>query len=257
MRLIPYTFQPEGDSIEIVGVSDLHAGSTNFLPKKAEAHRKYILASPDRKVIDMGDSVENALHSSPGSSMFQQTCPPREQRLWVKEYYRPMRDRMLGVVASNHPDRSDREVDWTPDESLVDFLGCPHIRWEAVLSITVGDSRRGQNYLIFVRHVMSNSSKPGVILNSMVMKARAIQACDVYWGAHCHQYLYEPLPAQIPDPRHNRIRYMEQHFCMGDSFMSYDASYAEAHGYPYPTPGQVSLVLHKDQHLVEVKRLLY
>lgn len=208
-------------------------------------------------MIDLGDSTENALRSSPGSSQFQQTCPPREQREWVKEYYRPLRDRVLAVVASNHSDRSDREVDWNPDETLVSFLDCPYIRWEGVLSITVGDSRRGQNYNIFVRHAVSNSSKPAFILNAMLNKSRSIQGCDVYWAAHCHQYIYEPVPTQIPDSRHRKMKRLEQHFVMSDSFMEYEESYAEQHGFAYPTEGQASLKLYRDSHRVEVCRLVY
>lgn len=264
MRLLSYAFQPEtlvdpehGPYVELVGISDLHAGSYHFLEKKALKHRSYILANPERKVIDLGDSVENAIHSSPGASMFQQAMPPREQRDYIREYYRPMRERVLGVVASNHPDRSEREVDWNPDETLVAFLDCPYIRWEAVLSITVGTRQYGQNYTVYMRHNISNSSKPAMILNALINKSRSVQGCDVYWGAHCHQYINEPVPCEIPDPRHRKMRVMEQHFCMSDSFLARDGSYAEQHNYPTPTEGQIALRLYRDKHLVEPKRLLY
>jgi hypothetical protein len=257
VKLLPFAFQPEGDCIELVGIADLHYGSAHFLEKKALKHRAYILDDPDRKVIDLGDGTENSIRTSPGSSIFQQTCPPREQRLWVQGYYRPMRERVLAVVASNHSDRSDREVDWNPDETLVAFLDCAYVRWEAVLSITVGDSRHGQNYNICVRHMISNSSKPAVILGAMFSKSRTVQGCDAYWFAHCHQYLYEPLPADLPDSRHKKMRKLEQHFIMSDAFIDFDESYAEQHNYSPPTPGQVSLKLYRDQHRVEVKRLLY
>lgn len=260
MKLLPMQFQPEGEFLEIVGISDLHYGSKTFLPRKAEKHRAYILDSPDRKVIEMGDATENALSDSPGRSSFDQTCSPSEQRAWVVDYYRPMRDRVIAVVASNHAARSERKVDMSPDETLLASLDLPkenYVRWEKVLSVTVGDSRRGQNYNILVRHKMSNSAKPATILASMFAKARACQGCDVYWAAHCHQYLYEPLPADIPDPRHKRMRTLEQHFVMSDSFMGFDESYAEENNWTPPTAGQVSLRLYRDHHQVEVRRLLY
>jgi hypothetical protein len=242
-RLIPFQFQPEQDYIELVGIADLHYGSAQFLEKKAMKHRAYILDNPDRKVIDLGDSIENALPSSPGSSIFQQTCQPREQREWVREYYRPMRDRVLGVVASNHSDRSDRHCDWTPDGELVAFLDCAYIRWEAVLSVTVGDSRHGQNYNIFVRHAVSNSSKVHVILGAMINKSRSVQGCDAYWAAHNHQFIAQPMTIEW--------------FVASDAFLTHTASYAEQHGYCLPCDGQVSLKLYKDRHEIEVKRLLY
>jgi len=257
VRLLPFSFQPEGQYLELVGISDLHAGSSHFLEKKALRHRAYILDDPDRKVIDLGDHCENSLRSSPGSAVFQQTMPPREQRAWIKEYYRPMRDRVLAVTAGNHEDRSERDSDISADEMLITFLDCPWIRWEAVLSITVGDSRCGQNYTIYVRHAVSNSSKPPVILGAMFAKSRTVQGCDAYWFAHNHMYLAESLPTLTPDPRHGKVKQKLQHFVMGDSFMSYDESYAEQHGYPIPNPGQVALRLYKDHREIEVKRLLY
>uniref|UniRef100_A0A6M3JIW5 Putative DNA repair exonuclease n=1 Tax=viral metagenome TaxID=1070528 RepID=A0A6M3JIW5_9ZZZZ len=256
-RLIPFQFHPEGDFIEIVGIADLHYGSKQFLEKKAMKHRAYALAHPDRKVIDFGDATENALPSSPGSSMFQQTCPPSEQREWVKEYYRPMRDRTIAVIASNHSDRSDRHADWTPDETLVSFLDCTYIRWEAVLAVTVGDSRRGQQYLIFVRHKISNSARPSTILNALLTKTMETQACDVYWAAHCHQWLHHPKIAVLPDPRHRRMKVVEQHLVASDAFIDHDASYAEQHNYPLASEGQASVRLYKDRHHVEVVRNLY
>jgi hypothetical protein len=257
VRLLSYQFQPEGDYTELVEVGDLHAGSAHFDEKKALKHRSYILESPDRKVLHLGDGIENALRSSPGSSMFKQKMPPSEQRAWLREYYRPVRERVLGVVAGNHEDRSEREADISADELLVNFLDCPWIRWEAVLSITVGDSRRGQNYTIYTRHAISNSSKPHVVLGAMFNKAKTVQGCDVYTFAHNHMYLYESQLALIPDPRHNRVRKKMQHFVMGDSFIDYEESYAEQHGYPIPNPGQFSLRLYRDTHKVEVVRLLY
>ena len=257
MRLLPLQFTPEGNYIELVSVADLHCGSKQFLEKKALKHRGYILGSPDRKVIDMGDDSENALRVSPGSSIFQQRITPSEQREWVREYYRPIKERVLCVVASNHSDRSDREVDWNPDEALVAFLDCPYIRWEAVLSVTVGDSAKGQNYNIFVRHAFSNSAKPAMILNAMVNKSRSVQGCDAYLGAHTHQFAYLAVPALLPDQRHKRMRQLEQHFVTNGAFIDHEGSYAEQHSYPYPADGQVSLRLYRDRHEVEVKRLVY
>lgn len=260
MRLLPFQFYPEGDYIELVSIADLHYGSAQFLEKKAMKHRTYILDHPDRKVIELGDAVENALPSSPGSSTFQQTCPPRQQRQWVKEYYRPMRERVLAVVASNHSDRSDKHVDWTPDESLVDFLDCAYIRWEAVLAITVGAPRgkqHGQQYLIFTRHKISNSARPATILNALLAKTVEVQGCDAYVVAHCHQWLHHPKPALIPDPRHKRMKVIEQHLVASDGFLDHDESYAAQHNFPLASEGQASLRLYRDRHHVEVVRNLY
>jgi hypothetical protein len=258
MKLLPFQFIPEDSPyIEVVGIADLHAGAGTFNEKKALKHRAYVLETPDRKVIDIGDSSENALRDSPGSAVYEQISPPRRQREWVKEYYRPMRGRVLGVCASNHGDRSQRAADISPDELLAEFLDANYIRWEAVLSITVGDSRRGQQYNIFVRHSVGNCTTPASIINALQRKSMRNQGCDVYWTAHAHQFVHHPQVVTIPDPRHKKIKSLTQHLCCSDSFMEYDDSYAEQFNYGRPTPGQVSLRLYRDRHHVEVAQLVY
>jgi hypothetical protein len=261
MKLYPFRFDTTEDYIELTGVADLHYGSSVFLPRKAEKHRQYIL-DHNSWVIDLGDSTENATHSAPGASIFQSSCPPREQRAWVREYYRPMRDKVLAVVASNHGDRSERDVDWTPDEDLISFLDpCVHIRWEGVLAITVGDAAqgaiRGQQYLIFIRHMISNSSKVPQILGAMIAKSRTVQGCDVYWAGHCHQFISEPIPCELPDPRHGRMKRLDQWFLMSDAFIEHDESYAEQRNFSQPAEGQISLKLFKNERKIEVVRLVY
>lgn len=257
MKLLSYTFQPESDYIELVGVCDLHYGSPTFMPKKAMKHREYILSSPDRKVLDLGDHCESALNSSPGDSAIQQKDTPDQQSDWVAAYYEPMRDRLLGIVTGNHEDRSAREGGISIDKWLTTKLSCPWIRWEAIISITVGDSRRGQNYTIYTRHAVSNSAKPGQVLNAMIAQSRSIQSCDAYVFGHNHFYMYESIPTQVPDPRHNKVAVKLQHFVMGDAFMERDTSYAEQRNFPLANPGQFSLRLYKSTHRVEVQRLVY
>lgn len=263
MKLLSFQFQPtelsdeNGPYIEVVGVTDLHYGAATFLPKKAAKHRQYILDCPDRKVFDLGDHLESALISSPGDSAVKQTHTPEQQADWVADYYWDMRDVLLGIVTGNHEDRSERDGGISADKWLTTKLGCPWIRWEAILSITVGNSRRGQNYTIYTRHAVSNSSKPGQVLNSMVAQSRAIQNCDVYTFGHNHFFMSESIPMQSPDPRHGKVLQKLQHFAMGDSFMARDGSYAEQRNFALANPGQFSLKLYQNQHLVEVKRLLY
>ncbi len=264
MKLLAYQFQPEtlvdpenGPYIEVVYVTDLHWGHPTFMPKKAKKHRQYILDSPDRKAVDLGDHVENAIRSSPGDSALKQKGYPEEQLDQVADFYEPIRDRLLAITTGNHEDRSERDAGISADKWLTTKLDCPWVKWEAVLSITAGDSRRGQQYTIYMRHAISNSSKPHVVLGAMLNKAKSVQGMDVYAFGHNHMYLYQPLPTMIADPRHGKVRKKEQHFVMGDCFFEHDGSYAEQHDYPLATEGQFSLKLYQNKHLVEVKRLLY
>jgi hypothetical protein len=263
LKLLQYQFSPtelsdeSGPYIEVVGITDLHYGAATFLPKKAEKHRKYILESVDRKAFDLGDHCESALSSSPGDSAVQQKDTPDQQSDWVADYYGPMRDKLLGIVTGNHEDRSAREGGISIDKWLTTKLGVPWVRWEAIASITVGTKAKGQNYTLYTRHAVSNSSKPGQVLNAMIAQSRAVQGCDAYLFGHNHFFMNESMPVQVPDPRHGKVRVQLQHFVMGDAFMARENSYAENRNFPLANPGQFSLKLYRDTHRVDVKRLVY
>jgi len=263
MKLIPLSFHPEGPCIEFVGTFDLHIGSPQFQEKKALAHRSYILGSPDRYTFDGGDSQENAIRDSPGSAVFEQIAPPRVQRDMAREFYRPLKPQMLGVFASNHGDRSNKSVDWSPDEWLADVMDVPYIKWEAVFSITVSDphkagmAKQGYTYLIHVRHSVCNGTTPASIIQGMMRKSQRLQGCDAYLTGHCHQWVWHPLTVTVCDPRHKKLKQITQHLVASSAFLSYEDGYAEQKGYAYPTEGQVSLKLYRDERKVEVGRLVY
>jgi hypothetical protein len=237
-------------------VADLHIGAPTFNEKKALKHRKYILDDPNRKAIDLGDHCENALRDSPGTAVLCQKLSPSEQREYAAWYYGPIADRVLAIVHSNHSARSVKAADISPDELLALRIGCARLV-EGTIFITVGDSRRGQQYAIYVRHSVGNCTTKSALVNGLQRQTWYNQGNDVYWCAHSHSFLHVPQTVTVPDPRHGKVKKIIQHLCCSDSFMEYDDSYAQTANHQRPTPGQVSLRLYLDRHHVEVLQLVY
>jgi hypothetical protein len=257
VRPIRFSFQPqEADYIELVGVADLHFGHAQHQHYKAMKHRDYIAASPDRYAIDLGDPIENALKDSPGS-IYDQRMRPRDQREYAYDWYEPISDRLLGICASNHGERSVRTADFSPEEWLADKFNVQYIRFQAVLAITVGDSRKGNQYLIHVQHGGGGAQTVGGIILKMQKTSIKTQGCHAYLRAHNHQWVHHPQTTFWPDARHGKIRKIVQHLVCSGAHLDYDESYAEGKDYPLPTEGQVSLKLYRDRPCVEVTRLTY
>ena len=256
MNLYNFSFEPEGDHIELVSLGDLHIGASTFKEKSAYKHREYILDSPDRKVIELGDHIENGLRDSPGRAVYDQTMSPKEQRDAAKDYFAPLAGRVLGICASNHSGRSERTADISPDELLAAQLGCPEIRWEAILSITVGNSTRGHTYNVWVRHGCGNPTTRVGLLTKLQRKVARVQGCDAYLVGHSHTYMHEPMTITVPDARHGKVKVIEQQLCASDSFLEWDDSYAEELNYERPVPGKIALKLYRDRREMEVLRLL-
>lgn len=255
MKLIPLRFQPDKDHIDITVISDLHCGASSFNQRKALKHRDFILAEPDRYCIDLGDTFDNTLKSSIGN-VYENTLTPSEQRSWVKEYYRPMNDRLLAVCESNHSERSVRDSDFSPQEWLSDITGSAFIRYQAVLAVTVGDSAKGQTYLLHLWHGSTAAQTDGGLLNALLRLPVRVQGCHAYLSGHAHRWVHHTSTCFIPDARHRKVKHFEQHVICNGSFLDYDATYAEAKGYQVPTSGMANLRLYRDEFQIDVERLV-
>jgi hypothetical protein len=257
VRPIRFSFQPEeADFVELVGIADLHFGHAQHETYKAMKHRDYIAASPDRYCIDLGDPMENTLKSSVGN-VYEQTMRPRDQRDYAYDWYEHIGGKLLGVCAANHGERSMREVDFSPEEWLADKFGAEYIHYQAVLAITVGDSRKGNQYLVHVHHGAGGAMTPGGIILKMQKSVLKMQGCHAYLRGHNHSWVHHVQTAFIPDPRHGKIREMSQHLINSGGFLGYDESYSDAKDYPLPTPGQVSLKMYLNEPRMEVTQLIY
>lgn len=256
MRPIKFSFQPEGNYIELAITADLHVGHPQHQAYWAMKHRDYLLGSPDRYTVDLGDPMENAVKHSIGT-IYEQTMRPKDQRDYIYEYYEPLGGKLLGVCASNHGERSVREVDFSPEEWLADKFGVEFIHYQAVLAITVGDSRKGNQYLVHVHHGAGGAVTAGGIILKLQKSCLKYQGCNAYVRGHNHTWIHQPQTAYVPDPRHGKIREVTQHLINSGSFLTYDESYADAKDYPLPVPGQVSLKMYRDERIMEVTQLLY
>lgn len=255
MRLIQRRFAPEGDYIEIVGAGDLHWGNACFLAKPVAAHRKYVMGSPDRYTIDLGDPVENSLRDSVGAGVYEQTLRPRDQLKEVREYYEGVP--LLGICESNHPDRSVKCADFSPTEYLCDTLRVPYIRYDGILAVTVGNSAKGFTYLLHVRHFVGGAATPEGISRQLRLKSQYVQGCDVHLAAHCHWWTQTVEPVYYPDVRHGKVRMGEKFYSTCSSFLGHSGSYGEGKAYALPAFGMVSIKLYQSERKVEVGRLVY
>lgn len=258
MRLIQYRFQPAGEYLEVVAGGDLHVGHPQYLHEKAKKYQQYILASPDRVTIDLGDPTENSLRDSVGSGVYEQTMRPRDQKRYVREYYRDIagQGKLLGICESNHAERSVKASDDSPTEELCEKLQTEFIRYQAVLAITVGNSAKGFTYLLHVRHFCGNASTAEGVQRQLKSKSQKVQGCDVHLAAHCHIYTHSVEPMYMPDPRHGKIRIAEKHFATCSSFIDYSCSYAEGKDYTLPPFGMVGIKLYRDKRMIDVERLV-
>ena len=95
------------EEIEIYPIHDLHYGSAEF-----DAHRwnnllNEILSKPNRFALMIGDLMDTALPNSK-SNPLESVHSMKEQKDFVTEQFRALKDRILCIVDGNHEERVTR-----------------------------------------------------------------------------------------------------------------------------------------------------
>jgi len=253
MDLVPVTLDPlDSDYIEIVTTADLHIGARTHDSARAARHRQYILDSPNRYTLCLGDDFENNLRSSPGAGVFEQQLSPREQRAYGLRWFAPLveADALLGFLESNHSFRGLKEADFSYEEWLADTCKTRYFGYHANLKVRVGE----QVYTLFATHGSTGASTDGGLLNA-VLRLRDVCDAEVYLMGHAHRQLVHETLRVRPDLATNTLAEYRQHFAVAGSFLSYDGSYAAQLNLPRGCPGQISVRLYADCHHAEVVRL--
>ena len=106
------------DGITIVPLGDVHYGSKEFNSVRWHNAIKRIQDDPKCFAVLVGDMIDNGVKSSV-SNVYEQTVSPREQKAWLTDELKPIRDKILAAVGGNHERRSAKEVD---DDPLYDVM---------------------------------------------------------------------------------------------------------------------------------------
>lgn len=103
-------------SITIVPVADVHLGAIEHDNKAWCSFLRYVRTNKDVYLVLAGDLINNSLRTSVANP-FDEVLRPREQKIRMVEYLKPIKDRILCAVPGNHERRStkDSDIDITYD----------------------------------------------------------------------------------------------------------------------------------------------
>jgi len=77
-------------------------------------------------VFLMGDLIDNAIRSAPGTAIAETVVRVKEQKDEVLALCREIDDKIIGVIQGNHEERSYREDDFEASAWLANELGTPY-----------------------------------------------------------------------------------------------------------------------------------
>jgi len=185
--------------IKIKPLSDLHCGSQGFMSKEWAKFKEELLNDKDMYVIIAGDMLDNTLKSSVGNS-YENTMRPSEQKKWLSQELKDIKDRILCVVPGNHERRSEKDADDNPLYDICCLLDIEDLYRPNMAFVKIQLGERNSNRQTYTFCVSHGASK-----NKVDKFSYAIDGLDLLVTGHTHKASND-FPAKIVvDSKNNKV----------------------------------------------------
>lgn len=108
--LIVHKFGREADYVNVYPLGDLHIGSEEFDMVKWKKWKKMVMEDEYGVIVTIGDLMDMGLKNSL-TNVYEQTMRPWDQKRWLAEELKPLKDKILCGVQGNHEYRTTKSAD--------------------------------------------------------------------------------------------------------------------------------------------------
>jgi predicted phosphodiesterase len=226
-ELEPIIFDaPAGRDVKIYPIADLHYGSMQFNMKRWEDFVTKIRNEDDSYIILAGDLIDNGTKSAL-TNCFDETCRPAEQKRWVAEQLKPLRDRVLCAVSGNHEARN-KDVDDLPLYDICAKLDIEDRFREngCFLAVRIGKDRNKNStyrpaYSFCVTHGAGGGMYIGSALNRNERFVSAMDGVDVLITGHTHKPATFAGSKIVFDPQNKKVSTKQFYSVVASSWLNY------------------------------------
>ena len=233
--------------VRIMATGDWHLGSLNCDEDRV---RRDLQRAIDNNwyVICMGDQLETATKSSPGSGVFEQD-EPDEQINRIVELLKPVADAglLIGIHHGNHENRIVNLAGVNVTKMVCRILGCKYLNHAAMHNWKVGK----QSYTAYSTHGSSGSRLPWTKVKAAIDCFRFVDA-ELVLYAHTHGLDHATQLYQRVDKKNRKVEHGIRHAVLTGSYLRYPGSYAEQKNYPPVPMGCALITLFADHHEIRV-----
>lgn len=232
MKIIKRELGENIKKITIIPISDVHIGDKTANLKAFREVIERIKNEPNTFTILNGDLCNMALKNSK-SDVYSDELTPMEQVIQVINFLEPIKDKILVMSNGNHEDRITKETNID-----ILYLVAKQLKIEQVYSnswwylyLTFGHSNKNRPmlYTITGYHGTGSSQTTGAKANKVKKMSQVILA-DCYIMSHVHEPITTKGVIFVPDYQHKSIVKKEMYYCISNSFVEYENSYAEKMG---------------------------
>lgn len=215
-QMIVRKFPDSWKSLRIYPLGDLHIGAPEF-DLALWDEWKYMVKHDDQgQIVIVGDMLENSLKTSVGNS-YEAQLSPHEQKLWLANEFKPIKNKILGVTRGNHEYRSVMTSDDCPLYDVMAKLDLEDLYRENMVEMKVSlgfkNAERQWSYTVLGMH--------GASKNKTEKFSYALDGVDVFITGHTHDASAR-FPKKIVMDAHNEvIRMVGYMHVTVPSFMSF------------------------------------
>ena len=220
------------DKLTIIPISDVHIGDKTANIKAFRDVLERIKNEPNTFTILNGDLCNIALKTSK-SDVYSDELTPMEQVLQIINFLEPIKDKILVMSNGNHEDRITKDTNIDILYLVAKQLKLEQIYspswWYLYLSFGKTNKNRPALYTISGYHGFGGGSTTGGKANKAKKMSQVVLA-DVYLMSHVHEPINTKGVIFVPDYQHKSIVKKEMYYCISNSFVEYEGSYAEKMG---------------------------
>lgn len=211
--------------VTICPVGDVHLGAIEHCEKEWETFCKGVANDPNKKIIIVGDLMNNATRSSV-SNVFEETLRPREQKRRMVEFLDPLRDHILCAVSGNHERRSGKDADNDPMYDIMTKLDLEDLYRQniAFMKISCGFYPHGDArsvYTFAVTHGNGGGIYTGATVNRNERFGNMIEGLDCLVVGHTHKGVISKPSKIVIDPQNNQVNIKHYNVVSSVAWMNY------------------------------------
>ena len=246
-------------SITIVPVADVHLGAIEHDRKAWDAFVRYVESNEDVHVILAGDLINNSIRTSVANP-FDEVLRPREQKIRMVEYLKPIKEKILCAVSGNHERRSTKEADIDLTYDIMAKLDIEDVYREnmAFMKVTCGFRNTGTPecaYAFCVTHGAGGGIYTGATVNRNERFGNVIDGLDCLITGHTHKGTVT-RPSKIVIDMKNDIVSMKGYLQISAvSWLNYGGYAGQKMLLPSETSNPQKLVLSDDRNKKHIEVL--
>jgi len=219
------TSDVKGDKFELKFFGDFHYGSKQC---NVDAIKKEIdiIKKGNAKVILMGDEINVGTKHSVGGGVFDDCIDVQTQYEEIIELLYPIKNKILGIHASNHLQRVFNETSIDLTRNIARELGISYFGFGVFHHIRFGEN----TYTGYSTHGSSGAALSHTKIKAVVNLSGSFVA-DFYAMGHLHSLESLTTTYHTINLKDKTLDIRKRYFLLTGSFMNFNGSYAEMKNY--------------------------